>query len=162
MTSRLRLATTLLSITLAALFCALPLFVHAQSAPSDAQLQTTIRQAILSDPRTSGLSAAQIDAMVSVLTAEAQKQGITSHDIQWRPETQQATFSDTGTNAAQSCQNIPGFLCALNTAFGFDGSDPTIAIGLGLTSAVMILVIMLMFEMKRRTGVVASSAPNLQ
>lgn len=126
------------------LFFAAPFFVHAQNA----DLQTTIRAALLSDPRTSGLSAGEIDAIVAVLVGEAQKRGVTSEDIRWRPQSE-SSFSDTG-ERAQSCGNIPRFLCALNHAFGFDGSDPTIAIGLGITSAIMILLIALKQEMARR------------
>lgn len=134
---------------------ALPLFVQAQSA----DLQTTIRQALLSDPRTASLSAVQIDAMVQILVEEAERRGISSQDINWRPQ-QYDTFAE-GDGVASSCGNIPSFLCSLNQAFGFDGSDPTIAIGLGITSALLIVIIGLMLEMKRRAAasLARSAAP---
>ncbi len=142
-----RIHAGVLILFVLALLSAVPFLAHAQSS----DLQTTIRAALLSDPRTSGLTATQIDAMVSVLTQEAQKRGLSSHDIQWRPQAQQ-TFSDVSGEGSQSCGNTPSFLCALNTAFGFNGSDPTIALGLGATSAILLLIIGLMLETKRRAG----------
>lgn len=139
-----------------------PLAITAQSA--DAGLQTAIRQALLTDPRTAALSAAQIDAMVLILAGEAQKRGLSARDIEWHPQTYGA--SAEGDASAQSCGSIPGFLCALNTAFGFEGSDPTIAMGLGITSALLILIIGLMLEMKRRAAAslarAAAPPPHLQ
>jgi len=134
------------ALLLGAVF-AVPLFVHGQ----ETDLRTSIRAALLSDPRTEKLSAAEMDAMVEILSAEAEKQGITSSDIQWRPQAE-STFTNTAADESVSCGNIPGFLCALNTAFGFNGSDPTIAIGLGITSAILIVIIGLMLEMKRRAA----------
>lgn len=154
MNVRLHAAVLLALAALLVLAFAAPLFVHAQGD----NLQTTIRQALLGDPRTAGLSAAQIDAMVAVLAQEAQKRGISSSDIQWRPQSGQ-TFSDTSVGDLQSCKNIPSFLCAFNTAFGFNGSDPTIAIGLGITSAILLLIIGLMLEMKRRALGAAAPMP---
>lgn len=154
MSARLYAAAIFTLAILFVLIFATPLFIHAQSS----DLQTTIRAALLSDPRTSGLSATQIDAMVEVLAEEAKKRGISSEDIQWRPVSEQ-TFSDTSGKEVQSCGNIPSFLCALNTAFGFNGSDPTIAIGLGVTSALLLLIIGLMLERSRRAGAAAAPLP---
>lgn len=133
------------ALVLLALFT-VPFVVHGQ----ENDLQTSIRAALLSDPRTAALSSAEIDAMVDILTEEAEKQGMTSRDIEWRPDTQ-STFTTTS-DASASCGGIPSFLCALNTAFGFDGSDPTIAIGLGITSAILIVLLGLMLERSRRAA----------
>lgn len=154
MSTRLHAAVTFAVAALFVLALAVPLYTQAQSS----DLRTTIRAALLSDPRTSGLSATQIDAMVEVLAEEAKKRGISSEDIQWRPVSEQ-TFSDTSGEEVRSCGNIPSFLCALNTAFGFNGSDPTIAIGLGVTSALLLLIIGLMLERSRRAGVAAAPLP---
>ena len=133
-------------IALLALILSAPVLAHAQTN----DLQTTIRAALLTDPRTASLSAPQIDAMVQVLVQEAEKRGVSAHDINWRPQNQNTFVAYAA--AVETCGSIPSILCAFNSAFGLDGSDPTIPIGLGITSAIMILIIALMQEMKRRQG----------
>lgn len=64
----------------------MPLFIHAQATPQSA-LDATIRAAIMQDPRSASLSAAQISAMVAALSAQAQTQGLTAQDIAYRPGT---------------------------------------------------------------------------
>lgn len=66
----------------ALLLCMLtfPLLVRAEDP-----LSATIRAAILSDPRASGLAPSQIDSLVSALSARAQAQGLTAHEIAWQP-----------------------------------------------------------------------------
>lgn len=123
-----------------------PLFVHAQAA----DLQTSIRAALLRDPRTASLTASQVDAMVQVLAGEAATRGITAQDIDWRPSTAESTF--TTTTGETTCGTIPRVLCTLNTAFGFSGSDPTIAIGLGITSGILVLIIGAMLGRRRFSG----------
>ncbi len=142
------------AILLFSIAYAAPILVHAHAEDED--LHTSIRSALLSDPRTASLSAAEIDLMVDTLSEEALKQGITPGAIEWRP------YTESPRAEALACGALPDFLCALNTAFGFDGSDPTIAIGLGITSAILIVVIGLMLEMKRRAAVAASAhAPQI-
>ena len=126
------------SITLAlfliiALFACAPLLVVAQS-----DLRSEIRAELLSDPRTSGLSSAQIDAMVDLLAEEAQRQGMTVEDIHWRPQ----TFSSGQNGVAQenSCA-ASAFLCMFNEAFGFAGNDPTIPFVLGAGSMGLVWII---------------------
>lgn len=113
------------------LLFSLPIISSAQVADD---LHETVRAAILADPRTSLMSEAEIEEMVVALTEEATVQGITSADIAWRPQEAKEAES-TG------CENVPEFLCALNRAFGFDGSDAKIPIGLGVSSALLLFLI---------------------
>src|SRR3989338_6309367 len=105
----------------------------ASAHEADAELHATIRAAILSDPRTAEMSEAEIEAMVAALSDEATAQGVTAYDIVWRPQTEE--------EGAASCNSMPQFFCTLNEAFGFDGSDIAIPIGLGITAAVLLFVI---------------------
>ena len=103
----------------------------ALSAQTEGELQATIRAAILSDPRTATMSEAEVDAMVAALAQEASAQGMTSQDILWQPQEEGAAGQTV------SC----GILCMLTNAFGFDGSDVTIPIALGICAALLLFVI---------------------
>ena len=149
------LSARALAYLLAALIALFALAPHtfAQSASGSDDLRATIRAELLSDPRTSNLPQAQLDAMVDALTAQAQEQGLTAHDITWRP-----AMTPAENIQADACGSMPSVLCALNRAFGFDGSDPRIPVGLGIVSALLILIIGLMFEMHHRKAAVAAAA----
>ena len=108
-----------------------PIIIHAQTQDG---LRATVRAAILADPRTAELSETDIDVMVAALTEEAAAQGITSEDIIWRPQEEDNT-------TAAACGNLPVFFCTLNQAFGFDGSDMAIPIGLVISSALLLFLI---------------------
>ncbi|MEK9153937.1 MAG: hypothetical protein AAB798_00530 [Patescibacteria group bacterium] len=108
-----------------------PIVIHAQT---DDDLSATVRAAILSDPRTAELSEAEIESMVTSLAEGAAVQGITSEDITWRPQEEVA-------KSGAVCGNLPVFFCALNQAFGFDGSDLVIPIGLVVSSALLLFLI---------------------
>lgn len=108
-------------------------------AQEGADLSATIREAILTDPRSSEMTETEIDAMVSVLAAEAEAQGVSSDDITWRPQ-DPATFAAGAEVSGETC-GYAAFLCALNESFGFDGSDPAIPIGLGISSALLLFII---------------------
>ncbi|OGG54198.1 hypothetical protein A3H16_02645 [Candidatus Kaiserbacteria bacterium RIFCSPLOWO2_12_FULL_53_8] len=152
-TSSIRTLTIVIVMFLFA-WIALAHVVQAQESSGD--LRATIRAELLSDPRTSSLSQAQIEEMVDVLLQEAQKQGVTSHDIQWRPAPSADPAEDSG--SAVACGNVPSILCAMNTAFGFDGSDLKIPIGLAASSILLIVLIGLMIEEhRRRAGAIARS-----
>jgi len=112
--------------------CAAPYLVHAQAG--NASLSETIRAAILSDPRTAQMTEAEIDAMVAALAEEAEAQGVTSYDILWQPQ------EPVVEAVVEQCGSM-SFLCALNEAFGLDGSDVGIPIGLGIVSALLLFVI---------------------
>jgi hypothetical protein len=69
-----------------------PLLTHAQS-----DLNASIRAAIMTDPRASALTPAQIDVLVQALTVKAHALGVTAHDIAWRPsQTAPAAVSAIG------------------------------------------------------------------
>ncbi len=105
-------------------------FVSAQT--SDEALSQTIRAAILSDPRSQTMTEAEVDAMVIALSRQAESVGMTSDDILWRPT------DAVGAADGAACE---GFLCALNHAFGFDGSDYTIPVWLGASALMLIFLI---------------------
>ena len=128
-------------------------------AQSNDELKTTIRAALLADPRSASLSEAEMEAMVSALAEKAQMQGVTSSDIAWRPQSSES--SDRGWWNMSACGNPSGFLCALSTAFGFAGPDPIIAIALGVLAAILLFVVGSLIEIHRRrraSGAVQSSA----
>ena len=111
-----------------------PLALHAQTATGSSDLRATIEAALLSDPRSSGMSQAQFEGMVDALTQQAQRQGVTAQDVGWRPQAQPGA-------AESACGGPPSFLCDLSTAFGFVGADPLISVALGITSALLLFVI---------------------
>jgi len=141
---------------LLALLVSVPFFVSAQNASSD--LRATIRAELLSDPRTSGLSEAQIDALVGLLAEEAEKQGITSQDIQWRPESTERFVATESAAPQEAAECGGGFLCTMSEAFGFVGADTTIPFTLGAAS--MALVWLLAEMIHRRRHPYVSAAPS--
>ena len=124
-----------LSRSLLLLVLALVLVGPAISAGDQhADLKSTIRAAIESDPRSSGMSDSELEGMATALSDEAAQQGVTASDIAWRPTEDQMVRES-------ECGNINSFLCALTDAFGFTGSDLVIPIGLGVTSAFLLFVL---------------------
>ena len=118
------------AVALLVLALALPVVMHAQTQDD---LRATVRAAILTDPRTAELSETDIEVMVAALTEEAAAQGITSEDLTWRPQEEGAPDA--------ACGAMPSFFCTLNQAFGFDGSDLAIPIGLVVSSALLLFLI---------------------
>lgn len=116
-----------------------PFMLNAQSAG----LSAAIRTEIMKDPRSSDIAPAQIDAMVASLAYAAAEQGVTESDITWRP-------AEAGTGQSGPC----GFFCQMNTIFGFGGNDHTIPLGLGITSALLILFISMMLHRHHTHGIV--------
>lgn len=128
------------------------LFASAAFAQSD-ELRATVREALLSDPRTAQLTAEQFDALVELLSSGAIEEGVTSHDILWQPQT-----FDTAPAAgpdASSCI-YPRFMCSLNTALGLDGSAPLVPIALGALSSILLVIIGYMIEHHRRHKIAGS------
>jgi hypothetical protein len=120
-----------------------PLIASAQTTPD---LSATIRAELLSDPRTSSLSAAQLDAMVSLLTQQAQAQGITAEDITWRPQ----TFSNADVAPVAAPESCAGnFTCVMDEAFGFIGPDILIPFALGAASMGLIWILAEMIHRKK-------------
>ena len=145
-----------LLIVLFLVCAALPLSARAQESASD--LRATIRAELLSDPRTSSLSEAQIEVLVSLLAGEAEKQGITSQDIQWRPQSGER-FVATESAAPQAPECVGGFLCAMTEAFGFVGTDTTIPFTLGAASMALVWLLAEMIHRRRHPATVPVNAP---
>jgi len=131
----------------------LPLLAHAQAPASD--LSATIRAELLKDPRTASLSSAELDAMVSILASEAQRQGVTASDITWNPA------ADIVAEVVDACGDIPKFSCIFGLAFGFIGPDPTIPYILGVTSMGLVWLLAEMIH-RRRYPVQAQAVPPTQ
>lgn len=144
-------------LLLAALVAAflLPGSVYGQEASAD--LRATIQAQLLSDPRTSSLSQAQIDTLVGLLAEEAQKQGITSQDIQWRPQNNEQ-FVAVESAASEQVVCTGGLLCIMSESFGFIGYDTTIPFFLGMSSMGLIWILAEMIH-RHRHPVIKVSAP---
>ncbi len=146
----------LLLLILVPLFASVPFFAHAQTPDND--LRTTIRAELLSDPRTSSLSEVQVDTLVDLLAQEAQKQGITSQDIQWRPQsTERFVATESAAPEAPACMG--GFLCIMSEAFGFVGADTTIPFTLGAASMGLVWILAEMIHRRRHPAGVPVSTP---
>lgn len=149
----MRLKRAALAAGLAGLL--LPAFALAQT-----DLRGTIRGALLNDPRTASMDPSQIESMVDILAAAAERKGVTAQDITWRPQPETtSTFV-----APESCGD--GVLCAMSDAFGITGSDHTIAIWLGASSMLLILLIALMLEhhraeLRRKAGAAPVPGPGV-
>ncbi len=139
------------ALLLAFLFVCVVVVPTISLAQEQDELRATIRSAILSDPRTSGFSSEQIQAIVEIITAEAQKDALTPGDITWHPQ-------DADTLAAQDsiqsgvvsieCErsDVP---CLFNDAFGLIGSDTTIPFTLGASSMALIWIFAEMIHRRR-------------
>ena len=77
---------------------------------------------------------------------EAQKQGVTSRDIQWRPQQYGNAEDDV---PMDYCGATPALLCAFSTAFGLAGTDPTIPFTLGAASMGLIWILAEMIHRRR-------------
>ena len=130
-------------IILCALFSAAG-FVH---AASDTQLSSMIRAQLLSDPRTSSLSSAELNAMVELLTNAAQKEGLSASDIEWHPASGAQAEGTEG--ATPACEGIPTLSCMFDEAFGFVGPDTTIPFILGVASMGLVWVCAEMLHRRR-------------
>lgn len=119
----------------AALFFSFTISAFAQS---DAELQATIREAILSDPRAAEMSEADIDVMVAGLAEEAAAQNLSVSDITWRP--QEVPVTDAASQDEEACPYARA-LCALNDAFGFSEFPFLMPLLFAITSAILLFVI---------------------
>ncbi len=149
------------ALLLILLLLLVPVLSRAQTE-SSADLRATIRAELLSDPRTSGLSQAQIDTLVDLLAGEAEKQGITSQDIQWRPQSTER-FVAIESAAPQAPECMGGFLCTMTEAFGFVGADTTIPFTLGAASMALVWLLAEMIHRRRHplTASVRTATPAL-
>lgn len=128
-----RLVATLASL---AVFFSFSISAFAQSG---AELEATIREAILSDPRSAEMTEADIDAMVAGLAEEAAAQNLSVSDITWRPQVGEP-ISDAASQSEEACPYAT-LLCALNDAFGFSEFPFLIPLLLAITSAILLFVI---------------------
>jgi hypothetical protein len=133
-------------IAAVAAILALPLMAGAQTV----SLSDAIRTEIMKDPRSSSIPSAQIDLMVASLAQAASQQGVNASDIAWRP-------AEAKAEGSASCD----FLCQINAIFGFGGNDYTIPLGLGLTSAFLILFISLMLHRHHKHGLVPPTVESI-
>ena len=149
--------TRALSIVVAIILACVAAPLVASAQESQDELRATIRAEILSDPRTAGLSEAEIDAVVDLLTQEAQKQGTTSQASQGQPESTERFVA--GETAAPAPECAGGFLCAMSEAFGFVGADTTIPFTLGAASMGLIWILAEMIHRRRHPHVAPAPAP---
>lgn len=131
---------TTVQIAAVAVILTLPFLAGAQSAG----LSEAIRAEILKDPRSASIPQAQVDLMVASLAQAAAQQGVSETDITWKP-------------VAEGIESVTprtcSFFCQIDEIFGFGGSDYTIPLGLGITSALLILFISLMLHRHHKHGI---------
>jgi hypothetical protein len=140
---------------IAALLAPFLLFIPVLASAQSTDLSSTIRSELLKDPRTENLSQTQLDAMVQLLSGEAQQRGITASDITWRPSSLSQAVTDV-------CGDTPQALCVLDVAFGFLGPDSIIAYILGASSMALIWLLAEMLHrrnMRTRMQAAATAAP---
>jgi hypothetical protein len=118
-----------------------PALSHAQSAQQDS-LRAAIRAAITTDPRSAGMSQAQLDSIVNALSAQAAKRGVTAGDITWRPYSADSVTSVPP--QTPSCWGFPGVFCTLNAAYGFSSNDLWMPLVLFAAAAAFFVIVALM------------------
>lgn len=129
------------TLALLALFSFVPLVSHAQTATQDS-LRASIRAAITADPRTSGMTQAQIDSLVNALALQASRQGVSSDQITWRPYAAGSVSASPSSGA--SCWGFPGYFCALDSALGFSGGDYWLPLLIFAAAAAFFVIVALM------------------
>lgn len=117
-----------------------PSFALAQST----DLEASIRTRLMQDPRTSQLSHEELDAMVSALAANAEREGMQPKDI--NPPAAN-TFAPAAVPAPVSpaCIDMPQFVCAIEDGLGLDGSNVVIPLALFACAG---LLAFLLYELK--------------
>ena len=129
----------------------LPLLSYAQASNS-AELNATIKAAILKDPRTAGLSAAQIQSMIQALSAKAQSQGVTAQDIAYRPGTPGIVVPAVG-QPASSDPCVASAWCAAGEYVGGGVARNIIYVAFWILAIILILVIWRMRKNPHLTSV---------
>ena len=160
LTVHIRLALLLAVLLLASV--ALPYAAHAQESTDD--LRSAIQSELASDPRTSGFSQTQLDAIVDVLVEEALKNSLTPGDITWRPQDADSFVvlnspSDGAMTTSSVCDSA-GLPCLFNEAFGLVGPDTTIPFVLGASSMGLIWIFAEMLH-KRRMRVQSDTSTSM-
>lgn len=139
------------------LLACMPMVLHAQTTTSN-ELSATIRAQLLSDPRTSTLSEAQLNAMVDLLSQEAQKQGLTAKDVVWRPNPPAIGDGTTSATPSSLFSCDGSFTCLVDEAFGFVGPDTSIPFLLGMSSMGLIWILAEMLHRHRYPHIVVPPA----
>jgi hypothetical protein len=123
---------------------------YAQENTSNSDdLSTVIKAAILADPRANGLSSEHIDAMVAVLTQHASAQGMSAHDLLWRPLLARTIESVTTVATAQDdCGTVPASLCIVKKSLGLNGSGVTLFVWGGVALTLLIAIIAGILEIR--------------
>lgn len=118
----------------------IPLSIFAQAdITARGDLSVAIRNAIMSDPRAQNLSLEEVAALTYALTEKAVAQGITQHDLYWRPMlAHTVSAADEAAAARNYCGSVPEPLCSFNKYLGLSGSDMTVPIAL----AVLVILIL--------------------
>ena len=110
------------------------------SAQSQSDLQTTILTQVMKDPRASSLPPSQLQAIVNSLTTEAQKQSMTSANIEQTLAAQNTLSGDaTETQPVDSCDS--NFLCNVNQIFGFPSDSYSVVFGTVLFLLLCLIVV---------------------
>ena len=134
----------------------MPLLTHAQATSQtalDATIRATIRAAIMQDPRSANLTPAQISAMVTALSAQAQTKGLTAQDIAYRPGTPGIAVPGTVSNTPMATD--PCSLSSSCSAGNFLGSglanNATYA-GFWILSLLLIIIVLQMRKNPHLSG----------
>lgn len=136
-----RLIQTLcVAFALALMMIATPLYLNAQSDLSlRGDLNSTVKSAILSDPRSQSLSSEEVNAIAYALTQQAEAQGMTQHDLLWRPALAHTVAPlDEVAYTGNECGKVPTVLCGVNRSLGLPGSDMTIVV---MLSVLLVLIL---------------------
>ena len=145
-------------LIVAACFCAYialrPMYLGAQASLGQSELSQTIKQAIMSDVRSGQLSEQQIDRLAVALALKAQEQGMTSHDILWRPALAHTMMAAAANGVDGSyCGDLPNVLCELNQKLGRAGADPAVPVMLGVAFAIVLALSAAFLELRHRNKV---------
>jgi hypothetical protein len=137
--ARLSLAA-LATLVLAMMLIAAPWYARAQSDTSlRGDMNATVKSAILSDPRSQSLSSEEINVIALALTQQAQAQGMTQHDLLWRPALAHTVAPlDEAAYTGNDCGKVPTVLCGVNRSLGLPGSDMTIVV---MLSVLLVLIL---------------------
>ncbi|MBI2030525.1 hypothetical protein HYT05_02795, partial [Candidatus Kaiserbacteria bacterium] len=100
---------------------------------------STVKSAILSDPRSQSLSSEEVNAISLALTQQAEAQGMTQHDLLWRPALAHTVAPlDEVAYTGNECGKVPTVLCGVNRSLGLPGSDMTIVV---MLSVLLVLIL---------------------
>lgn len=129
------------------------------SSNSEGDLRVAIQGSVLSDPRSSAIPPAQLNALVDQLVLQAEDQHMTAADILWRPQAAPPEPVAAGALKGGCGTGWEAYLCQVNRTFGFGGNDPTIPIFLLITSGLLIFIMVEVIAHHRKKLVPTQKAP---